>query len=54
MGKMAGLAYKNATRDPPFLMQNDCDSSPFDHKSTLMNHSIVTAKIVLHTKSFFF
>ena len=34
--RWAGLAYKSATGDPLFLMQNECDSSPFDHQAILM------------------
>ena len=34
--RWTGLAYKRATGDPPFLIQNECDSSPFDHQSILM------------------
>ena len=30
-----GLAYKSATGDTPFLVQNECDSSPFNHQSFL-------------------
>ena len=30
------LAYKSATGDPPFLVQNECDSSPFDDQLILM------------------
>ena len=26
--RWAGLAYKSTTGYPPFLMQNECDSSP--------------------------
>ena len=37
-----GLGYKSATGDPPFLMPNECDSSPFDHQSILMkDHFII-------------
>ena len=44
---MVGLAYKSATGDPPFLMQNECDSSPFDHQSILIKDLLIgTAKIV--------
>ena len=28
---------KSATGDPPFLMQDECDSSPLDHQLILMN-----------------
>ena len=37
MEKMGGLAYRSATGDPPFLMQNECDSSPFAYLSTFEN-----------------
>ena len=47
MEKMGGLVYKSATGDPPFLMQNECDSSPFDHQSILIkDHFMGTAKNV--------
>ena len=36
MEKMGGLTYKSATRDPPYLVQNECESSTFDHWSILM------------------
>ena len=26
-------SYKRATGDPPFLVQTECDSSPFDQQS---------------------
>ena len=32
MEKMGGLVYKSVTGDLPFLIQNECDSSPFDHQ----------------------
>ena len=45
--RWAGLAYKSDTGDPPFLVQNECDSSPFAHQSILMkDHSMRTAQIV--------
>ena len=45
--RWAGLAYKSATGDPTFLVQNMCDSSPFDHQSILMKDRFMeTAKIV--------
>ena len=31
-----GLAYKSAVWDPPISVQNEGDSSPFDHQSILM------------------
>ena len=45
--RWTGLVYKSATGDPSFLMQNECDSSVFDHQSILMeDHFIYTGKIV--------
>ena len=42
-----GLAYKSATGDPRFLVQNECDSSPFDHQSILTkDHFMEAVKIV--------
>ena len=47
MEKMEGLVYKSATGDPPFLMQNECDSSPFDHLLILMkDHFMGTVKMI--------
>ena len=46
MRRWTRLAYKSATGDPPFLVQNKCDSSPFDRQSILMkDHFIGTAKL---------
>ena len=45
--RWAGLVYKRATGDPPFLVQNECDSSPFDYYPILMkDHFMGRAKIV--------
>ena len=45
--RWAGLAYKSTTGDPLFLMQNECDSSPFDHQSVFMKvYFMGTANIV--------
>ena len=48
--RWVGLAYKSSTGDPPFLLQYECDSSPFDHQSILMkcrkDHFMGTAKIM--------
>ena len=45
-GRRCRLAYKRATGDPTFLVQNECDSSPFDHQSILLNdHLIETGKV---------
>ena len=40
-----GLAYRaSATGDPPFLVQNECNSSPFDHQPILIkDHFMGTA-----------
>ena len=45
--RWAGLASKRAPGDPPFLIQNECDSSPFDQRLNLMkDHFMGTAKIL--------
>ena len=44
MEKMVGLAYTSATGNPPFLVQDESDSSPFDHKSILMKDQFVGTK----------
>ena len=45
--RWAELAYKSVTEDLPFLVQNECNSSPFDHQSTLIkDHLMGTAKNV--------
>ena len=50
MEKMGG-----ATRDPPFLMQNECDSSPSGHQLILMkDHFMGTATIVGNTNFLLF
>ena len=37
----------SVTRDPSFLGQNECDSSPFDYQSILMKgHFMGTSKIL--------
>ena len=46
-GEVGGGAYKSATGNPLFLLQNECDSSLFDHQSILMmDHFTGTAKFV--------
>ena len=48
--RWAGLSYKSVTGDPPYLVQNECDSLLFDDQSILMkNHFMVTAKFVCNT-----
>ena len=45
--RWAGLVYKSATGDLPFLMQSECDSSPFDQHTILMKeHFMGTTKLV--------
>ena len=47
MEKMGGPAYKSATGDLPFTVQNKCDSSPFNYQLILMkDHFMRTAKNV--------
>ena len=42
--RWAGLVYKSATGDLPFLVENECDSSACDHQSFLMkDHFVLTA-----------
>ena len=39
--------YKSAIEDPPFLLKNGCDSSPFDPQSILIkDHFMGTAQIL--------
>ena len=41
-----GLAYKSDTGDPLFLLQNECDSSPFGYQSILTkDHFMGTASL---------
>ena len=48
--RCARLTYKSAKGNLPFLMQNECDSSPFDHQSIIMNdHFMGTATIFWNT-----
>ena len=52
---MGRLTYKSATGDPPFLVQNECDSSPFDQHSILMKDNFMdVAKIVWNIYIFYF
>ena len=54
MEKMGGAGLQECHRRSPFLVQNECDSSPFDHQSILINDRFMeTAKIVWNTDSFF-
>ena len=41
--------------DPPFLVHNECDSSPFDHQSILLkDYFMGTAKIILNRNFYIF
>ena len=48
MKKMGGAGLQEChRRSAPFLMENECDSSSFDHQSVLKkDHLMGTAKIV--------
>ena len=47
MEKMDGAGLQECHRRSPFLIQNECDSSPFEHQSILMKDDFMgTAKIV--------
>ena len=47
MQKMGGAGLQEFHRRSTFLMQNKCDSSPFDHQSVVMKvHFTGRAKIV--------
>ena len=39
-GRWAGVAYKSATVDPPFLVKNECDSLQFDNQPILMTEVV--------------
>ena len=49
------MVYKSATGNPPFLVQNECETSPFDHQSILMKvHFMGTVlEIVVSNTDFF-
>ena len=53
--RWTGLVYQRATGDPPFLMQDECDTSPFNHQSSLMaDHFMGTANIVWNSDFWIF